>query len=416
MDSAPPISLGPGQRLLAAIVFTDTVSFSARMQTEEVATLDLLEKDFVAMRAACEKYSGSVLKTTGDGLLLYFTSAVNAVTCSLKIQRAFAERKKSDPAADSLTHRFGIHLGDVFVNNEDVMGDGVNIAARLQAQADPGGICISQTVYDVVKNKISLEVEKLEGRELKNISEAVTIYRILLDAPKARLRPRAAPPSPLLRPTQADAAPAMTGRQKLLILAGVLAAAGIIVALLWYSYQRTQDEIADSARARAELSRRLEQHAATDGSPATAKDAVASVPPGTDFKTLSKRGAAATGQDTDAVRAEAKALLPALDSWVQSRLALHGQDRPLDVRAVLGLSSHETEVFTDSNHRLTFNEGGANRIRAWAGLREDEQAALIVNLFDDGLEKPSAEIRRAAYAYAYLHTLPSMAEALDRTE
>ncbi|HEY4301006.1 MAG TPA: adenylate/guanylate cyclase domain-containing protein [Candidatus Didemnitutus sp.] len=414
MDSAPPISLGPGQRLLAAIVFTDTVSFSARMQTEEVATLDLLEKDFAAMRAACEKYSGSVLKTTGDGLLLYFTSAVNAVTCSMKIQRAFTERKKSDPAADALTHRFGIHLGDVFVNNEDVMGDGVNIAARLQAQADPGGICISQTVYDVVKNKISLDVEKLEGRELKNISEAVTIYRVLLDAPKPRLRPRAAPTSPLLRPDQAGSAPAMSGRQKLLILAGVLAGAALVLTLLLNSYQRAQAEIAASAKAREELSRRLEQHPATD-LPVSPRQPTAATE--TDFNDLLKRAGtpnAPGAPETASARDEAAALIPSLDSWALSRLAQYNGDRPLLVRPLPGLPGRETQVYTDDSRRLLFAEGGATRARAWSGLKPEEVAAIVVNLVSDSIEPPPAAIRRAADAYAYLHGLPAMAAALHR--
>src|ERR1700712_578991 len=132
MESTPPQPIGSGQRMLAAIVFTDTVNFSARMQAEEVVTLDLLKRDFGVMRKFCEQYSGMVLKTTGDGLLLSFSSAVHAVTCAQKMQRYFAETAKTLPEEAILTHRVGIHLGDVFFNENDVMGDGVNIAARLQ--------------------------------------------------------------------------------------------------------------------------------------------------------------------------------------------------------------------------------------------------------------------------------------------
>src|ERR1044071_3424766 len=108
--------LGRGQRSLAAIVFTDVVSFSARMQADEETTLTLLKRDFDAMRELCQQHQGSVLKTTGDGLLLYFASAVQAVACALAIQRHFADIARRNGPKDTLPHRVGIHLGDVFVS------------------------------------------------------------------------------------------------------------------------------------------------------------------------------------------------------------------------------------------------------------------------------------------------------------
>src|SRR5579863_4856208 len=146
MSAEPPVP-GPArsQRSLAAIVFTDVVSFSARMHADEVGTLKLLERDFADMRRLCREHEGEVLKTTGDGLLLTFASAVQAVACALAMQRAFAAAAKDPPPGGALQHRVGIHLGDVLIQDKDVMGDGVNIAARLQAEAEPGGICISQT-------------------------------------------------------------------------------------------------------------------------------------------------------------------------------------------------------------------------------------------------------------------------------
>src|SRR5580692_9059529 len=137
MNPEPPAP-GPArsQRSLAAIVFTDVVSFSARMHADEVATLKLLERDFAEMRRLCAEHEGEVLKTTGDGLLLTFTSAVQAVACALAMQRQFAaEAKDQAPPGGALQHRIGIHLGDVLVQDKDVMGDGVNIASRLQAEA-----------------------------------------------------------------------------------------------------------------------------------------------------------------------------------------------------------------------------------------------------------------------------------------
>src|ERR1019366_3038208 len=193
----PAPGTSPGQRTLAAIVFTDVVSFSARMHSDEVGTLRLLQRDFAEMRRLCADFEGQVLKTTGDGLLLTFTSAVQAVACALAMQRQFAAEAKGQPSqGGALQHRIGIHLGDVLVQDQDVMGDGVNIASRLQAEAEPGGICISQTVYDVVKNKLEMKVVSLGARDLKNIAQAMPVYRLLLDAQTLDPASKGASPAP----------------------------------------------------------------------------------------------------------------------------------------------------------------------------------------------------------------------------
>jgi WD40 repeat protein/class 3 adenylate cyclase len=174
------------RRTLAAIVFTDAVAFSARMNANENQTLRLLQRDLGMMYQACEQFEGNVLKSTGDGLLMYFTSAIQAVACALEIQESLARTADNLSPQDCLSHRIGIHLGDVVFRDGDVMGNGVNIAARLQYEAEPGGICISQTVYDVVKNALTLKVNFLGPKELKNISEAVPVYQILLASQMAR--------------------------------------------------------------------------------------------------------------------------------------------------------------------------------------------------------------------------------------
>ena len=194
----------PSQRTLAAIVFTDVVSFSARMHSDEVATLQLLQRDFAEMRRLCAEYKGEVLKTTGDGLLLTFTSAVQAVACALAMQRQFAAEAKDRPPGGALQHRIGIHLGDVLVQDKDVMGDGVNIASRLQAEAEPGGICISQTVYDVVKNKLEMKVVSLGARDLKNIAQAMPVYRLILEAQTLDSASKARADARVAGPRQAD--------------------------------------------------------------------------------------------------------------------------------------------------------------------------------------------------------------------
>ncbi len=172
-----------GQRVLAAIVFTDGVGFSARMAADEENTLRILQRDLELMARLCQEFEGQVLKTTGDGLMMYFTSAVQAVECAVEIQRAIAQAAADLPPQEVMAYRLGIHLGDVFFSETDVMGSGVNIAARLQAKADPGGICISQTVYDVVKNQLDLKVTYLGPQELKNIRDPVPVYQILEGTP-----------------------------------------------------------------------------------------------------------------------------------------------------------------------------------------------------------------------------------------
>jgi len=167
-----------GQRALAAIVLTDGVGFSARMSADEELTLKMIHRDLTLMQNLCQEHEGHVLKSTGDGLLMYFVSAIQAVKCSLSIQKELAEQSKQQSENETLFHRIGIHLGDVFLSNSDVMGNGVNIAARLQTKAEPGGICMSQTVYDVVKTRLPLDTVYLGALHLKNIKETVSAHHI----------------------------------------------------------------------------------------------------------------------------------------------------------------------------------------------------------------------------------------------
>lgn len=179
MENDVLLSSMKGQRSLAAIVFTDGVNFTARMSENEEHALSLIRRDLALMSDLCQRHEGRVLKYTGDGLLMYFISAVKAVACAMEIQQQIAEAAALLPHTDIMVHRIGIHLGDVFISETDVMGTGVNIAARLQTEAEPGGICVSQTVYDVVKTAMTFKSVYLGPRELKNIKEVVPVYRIL---------------------------------------------------------------------------------------------------------------------------------------------------------------------------------------------------------------------------------------------
>lgn len=160
-------------RRLAAIVFTDVVGYSARMQADEASTLALVQSDFEQMRRQCMQHGGQLLKSMGDGLLLCFDSVIDAVTCALAIQTGFAGR-----GAGALQHRIGIHLGDVYLEAGDVAGDGVNLAARLQSAAKPGTICVSDSVYSAVRGKVPMECVTLAPLTLKNIAQPVPAHLI----------------------------------------------------------------------------------------------------------------------------------------------------------------------------------------------------------------------------------------------
>ncbi|WP_346289618.1 protein kinase domain-containing protein [Sphaerothrix gracilis] len=193
------LSQGRGQRTLAAIVVTDAVGFSARMSADEEQTLTIIQRHLKLMEKLCLQFEGRVLKSTGDGLLMYFASAVQAVSCGVKIQQQLVQLNQQEPPKQRLAHRIGIHLGDVFFSESDVMGNGVNIAARLQTVAQPGCLCISQLVYDVVKSRLTLHAIDAGPLKLKNIQEAVPAYHVSPFAPKPQAAAAAAPPPPAAR-------------------------------------------------------------------------------------------------------------------------------------------------------------------------------------------------------------------------
>lgn len=173
-------SLSQGQRLLAAIMITDAVGFSTRMSVDEESTLQLIDRDLTLIGDVCQNFGGTVLKSTGDGLLMYFLSAVEAVSCGLEIQRRLVDQTLGLAAHQYLDHRIGVHLGDILVSEQDVMGNGVNITARLQTYAKPRGLCVSRTIYDVVKARLTLHASFLGPLHLKNIEEPVPAYQLNL--------------------------------------------------------------------------------------------------------------------------------------------------------------------------------------------------------------------------------------------
>lgn len=166
------------QRTLAAIVVTDAVGFSRHMSQDEDKALSIINRDLQLISELCEFFEGKILKTVGDGVLMYFVSAVQAAACAVEMQKTFASFVKNGKADEHFTHRVGVHLGDIFFNEQDMMGTGVNIAARLESEAKPGAICMSQVVYDVVKSRLELDASYIGQLDLKNIEEAVAAYHV----------------------------------------------------------------------------------------------------------------------------------------------------------------------------------------------------------------------------------------------
>src|SRR5258708_1626891 len=170
----------PEVRRLSAIMLTDMVGYSALIQADESLALTLLDEHNGLLRQTIAEHQGREIKTTGDGFLVEFDSALEAVRCAIQVQRSLAARNGKAPQDRQIQVRIGLHLGDVIRKDGDVFGDGVNIAARIEPLAEPGGICMSEDVARQVQNKIELPLLKLGKADLKNIQMPVEIYRLVL--------------------------------------------------------------------------------------------------------------------------------------------------------------------------------------------------------------------------------------------
>src|SRR5436190_23084422 len=168
------------ERRLAAIMFTDMVGYSALSQNNPKIAVELLEEHRALLREIFPRFNGSEIKTIGDAFLVEFNSALEAAQCAIAIQRALAKRAADAPAERQIQVRIGIHIGDVVHRGGDVYGDGVNIASRIEPLADAGGICVSMDVERQIRNALDARFEKLAATELKNISVAMDLFRIVL--------------------------------------------------------------------------------------------------------------------------------------------------------------------------------------------------------------------------------------------
>jgi len=213
------------ERKLAIILSADVYGFSRLMSRDEAGTLATLSAYRATVTGLIERHQGRLVNSAGDSLLAEFASPVMAMQCAVAIQREIGERNGKLPPDQQMWFRIGINLGDVMVERDDIFGDDVNIAARLQGMAEPGGIMISGTVFDQVKHKVTLGFDFLGPQHLKNIAAEVPVYR-------AVLKPDVTPPPPAGEPAPGSAPPSPEEKRRRLMMSGVRAGALILFLLL----------------------------------------------------------------------------------------------------------------------------------------------------------------------------------------
>ena len=183
-------------RRLAAILAVDVVGYSRLMGEDEAGTARAVREHREAARPIVAGFGGRIVKTMGDGLLLEFPSVVAAVECAIAIQKLMVERNAETPEAKRIVYRIGVNLGDVLIEGDDILGDGVNIAARLEGLCEPGGVMISGAAYEHMRGRIDAEFVDLGEKSLKNIARPVRVYELAIGASNgapAQTKPTPAP-------------------------------------------------------------------------------------------------------------------------------------------------------------------------------------------------------------------------------
>jgi adenylate cyclase len=172
--------MADSERRLAAIMFTDIVGFTHMSQANESQALELLQEHQRLLRGTFAAHGGTEVKTMGDAFLVEFKSALEAVMCAVEMQKRMGERNAGAAPSRRLELRIGIHVGDVVHGPGDIYGDAVNVASRIEPLAEPGGVCISQQVFDQIRNKTALEIDKVGDVRLKNVDLPVGVYKVNL--------------------------------------------------------------------------------------------------------------------------------------------------------------------------------------------------------------------------------------------
>lgn len=228
----------PIKRRLAAILAADAVAYSKHMAEDEEGTIHTLAGHRTIIDGLIASFGGRIVGTAGDSVLAEFGSSVDAVRCAVDIQQALATRNNSLAESEQLLFRIGINLGDVIVEGNDILGDGVNVAARLESIADPGGICISSSIYDQVMGKLNLGFADMGQQSLKNIARPVRTYRLDRDGTPARATSHAA----------SGEAHSSAGRSPVLMVGAVVALVAVLGAA-WMTTRRAQRTTAQASAA-----------------------------------------------------------------------------------------------------------------------------------------------------------------------
>ena len=169
------------KRKLAAILSADIKGYSRLMGEDEEGTIRTLKAHLEVISGLIQHHQGRIVSTGGDSVLAEFSSVVDAVRCAVEIQKELRERNKTVVASRRLEFRMGVNLGDVVEEGDNILGDGVNIAARLEGLSEAGGICISGTAFDQVRNKLDIGYEYLGEQTVKNIALPVRVYKVLIE-------------------------------------------------------------------------------------------------------------------------------------------------------------------------------------------------------------------------------------------
>src|SRR3954468_5964810 len=195
----------PSTRRLAAVLAADVAGYARLMGEDEegtVAALKAIRRELGDPKV--KEHRGRIVKTTGDGLLVEFASVVDAVRCAVETQREMAERNAGIPPSRRIEFRMGINLGDIMIDELDIYGDGVNVAARLEALAEPGGICVSRVVRDQVRDKLPYAFEDMGEQPVKNIARPVRVYAVrpaaIANLPRSRGLPVTSIAAPVAAP------------------------------------------------------------------------------------------------------------------------------------------------------------------------------------------------------------------------
>jgi class 3 adenylate cyclase len=206
------------KRRLTCILAADAVGYSQQMGRDEEGTIRVLSAHRAVIDGIITFHGGRIMSTAGDSVLAEFSSVVEAVRCAVEIQEALKTRNDALPDISRMQFRVGVNLGDVVVKNDDLLGDGVNVAARLETIAEPGGICISSSVYDQITGKLDLGFQDIGEQTLKNISRPIRVYRVSGTGVPQRLAPPA-PPTPHVR----KPFPWLIGAAAVVAIAGIAA-------------------------------------------------------------------------------------------------------------------------------------------------------------------------------------------------